>query len=385
MLGKYSDLVDYGKLDPVKKAAFKKFESTFENLERLRIRVMPVGESAAVLDFLDYDFMLGFNVEGLGTKNDISDKMYGELKQKAEIGKEMKVANVYHFIGQDTVAMSLNDLVSVGADPIVYGDFLTSGDSDWFDDMDRVDELLEGYKIAADLAGCAIPCGETPTLPDIVNPNTLVLEGASVGLIKPKERFCYGQRIVAGDRIYGLPATSPNANGISKLRRITDKLPNGYFTRMPNGRLLGLEMLTPTPIYVRAIIEMFDQTELHYVSAITGHAWEKVGRARFPFTYIIESLPEVPSVFQYLIEEVKRINPKLPKKKRFDVSDRENYFVWNMGTTTILIAPQSSGSKMRQIAEKYNIELQELGKVKKGPRQVLMPFSENGKQVVYTP
>lgn len=375
-LERYKDTVDYDKLDPVKQAALQKFVSTFSHPERLRIRVMPVGEAAAVLDFLDYDFMLGFNVEGLGTKNAVSDAMYRELREKADIGNQMKATQVYHSIGQDTVAMSLNDLVSVGADPIVYGDFLTSGSSNWFEDMERVNELLEGYKIAADMAGCAIACGETPTLPDIVNPETLVLEGASVGLIKPKERFTYGQRIAPGDVIYGLPSPGPCANGISKIRRMANRLPDGYFTKLPNGKLLGEEVLVPTPVYVRAVIEMFDTTDLHYVSPITGHAWEKVGRARFPFTYVIENLPTPPPVFEFLIES---------GREHFDVSDRENYFVWNMGTFMVLIAPASSGSKMRGVARRHGIELQELGYVREGSRQVLMPFSENGKQVVYTP
>lgn len=376
-LERYQNLVDYDKLDPVKQAALKKFMSTHSHPERLRIRVMPVGETAAVLDFLDYDFMIGFNVEGLGTKNAVSDSMYKELREKAEIGRQTDATQVYRFIGQDTVAMSLNDLVSVGADPIVYGDFLTSGNSDWFGDMKRVDELLEGYKIAADMAGCAIPCGETPTLPDIVHPETLVLEGASVGLIKPKERFTYGQRIVPGDVIYGLPSPGPCANGISKIRRMAARLPDGYFTKLSNGRLLGEAVLVPTPVYVRAIIEMFDETDLHYVSPITGHAWEKVGRARFPFTYVIENLPTPPHVFEFLIER--------GREHGFDVSNRENYFVWNMGTFMTLIAPSSSGSKMREVARRYGAELQELGYVREGPRQVLMPFSENGEQVIYTP
>ncbi|MCX6819130.1 MAG: AIR synthase related protein [Candidatus Aenigmarchaeota archaeon] len=371
---RYSDLVDYGKLDPVKKLAMEKFRSTLSNTERLRIRVMPVGETAAVLDFLDYDFMIAFNVEGLGTKNDIADQMYRELKEKARIAKEINAPGLYRFIGQDTATMSLMDLVSVGADPIVYGDFITAGNDNWFDDKERVDELLTGYRIAANVAGCAIPCGETPTLPDIVNPHTLVLEGASVGLIRPKERFSYGQKIKSGDVIYGLPTIGPNANGVSKIRRIANKLPERYFTKMPDGRTLGEAALVPTPVYVRPIIEMFDEAELHYVSPITGHAWEKVGRARFPFTYVIENPPVVPTVFQFLIEEVKRINPYLPEKERFNVSDEENYYVWNMGTSVALIAPANSKTKMRQIAKKYKTELQELGYVKEGEKQVLIPW-----------
>ena len=189
---------DYNRLDPVKRMAMHKFASTLSHPERMRIRVMPAGETAAVLDFIDYDFMLAFNVEGLGTKNLISDSMYEELKQKAEVGKKA-AAKVYRTIGQDAVAMSVNDLLGVGADPICYGDFLTTGNDLWFTDLYRVDELLEGYKIAADIVGCAIPLGETPALPGVVNPETLVLEGASVGLIQPKDRFITGQKVKVRD------------------------------------------------------------------------------------------------------------------------------------------------------------------------------------------
>ncbi len=366
---KYSDLVDYEKLDPVKKRAMVMFSSTLRHPERLRIRVMPVGESGVALDFLDYDFMIGFNVEGLGTKNDIADKMYAEMKRQEYPNPE----RVYKFIGQDTVAMSVMDLASSGADPFAYGDFLTAGSDEWFADLERNQALLEGYKIAADLGLFAIPCGETPALPDIVNPETLVLEGASIGLIKPKDRFSYGQKIREGDVIYGLPTNSPNANGISKVRKIAAKMPDGYFTRLPGGRTFGDAVLVPTPVYVRPLIEMFDRADLHYASPITGHAWEKVGRARQPFRYVIESLPEPPEVFRVLIEKGARHG--------FDVSDRENYYVWNMGTSIALVAPADSEDKMRKIAERYETKLQVLGHVDRGEREVVLAQ----KNVVYRP
>ena len=87
----YSRYVDYSVLDPVKQKALKLFESTFKNPEeRLRIKIAPVGEAAAVLDFLDYDFMLAFNVEGLGTKNRISDTLYESLKVKKDTPEQTK-------------------------------------------------------------------------------------------------------------------------------------------------------------------------------------------------------------------------------------------------------------------------------------------------------
>ncbi|MCX6816084.1 MAG: AIR synthase-related protein [Candidatus Aenigmarchaeota archaeon] len=365
----YRNFVDYDKLDPVKRLAMDMFASTLKHSERLRIRVMPTGESGVAFDFLDYDFMIGFNVEGLGTKNDIADKMYAELKEQNYPTPEV----VYWFIGQDTAAMSAMDLASCGADPFGYGDFLTAGSADWFNDPKRNEALLSGYKTAADLGLFAIPCGETPALPDIVNPNTLVLEGASIGLIKPKERLSYGQKIKDGDLIFGLPSNGVAANGISLARKIATNLPKGYFTELPSGATLGKALLVPTPIYVRSVIQMFDEADLHYASPITGHAWEKVGRAKRDFTYVIENLPEPPEVFKFLIEEGSR--------HKFDVSDRENYYVWNMGTSIALIAPADSADRMRAIAEQHGTELQILGHVEEGERKVVL----TQKNVKYTP
>ncbi|MBI2173275.1 MAG: hypothetical protein HYT73_03670 [Candidatus Aenigmarchaeota archaeon] len=360
MMERYSDTLDYAKLDPVKRQAMSTFEDTMRNPERLRIRVMPVGGTAAVFDFLDYDFMLGFNVEGLGTKNLIADGMYRDMKAQ----KYPEPERVYDFVGFDTVMMSAMDLVSMGADPFGYGDFLTAGSDDWFSDGKRNQALLNGFKAGAMEAGFAIPCGETPVLKGIVDPETLVLEGASVGLIRPKSRFIYGQDIQDGDNIYGLPSRGTCANGISKIRNIAAKLlPDGYFSRLPSGRRLGDAVLVPTPAYVRPLIEMID-AGVRQASPITGHGWEKVGRANREFTYVVDSLPNLLEVYDFLIEE--------GGKHGFDVSDGENYFVWNMGTSVTMVAPPSSESALEEIAARHGTQLQKLGHVEKGERKVVL-------------
>jgi phosphoribosylformylglycinamidine cyclo-ligase len=362
---KYSDLVNYEKLDPVKKKALKIFQSTFKNPERIGIKVAPIGETAAVLDFLEYDFMLAFNVEGLGTKNLIADKLWEEMKKKNTREERSQGGKYYRFLGQDAVAMSVMDLVAVGADPISYTDVIASGNSDWFSDPKRVDELLMGYALAANLAGCAIPQGETPTLPNIIYKETLDLTGSSIGIIKPKSRFIYGQKITDGDIIYGLPSGGICANGVSKARSIVEKLPEGYFTQLPNGKIVGEELLSPTPIYVRPIIEMFEaEVDLHYISPITGHGWRKIARARFPFSYIIEKIPEPPTIFSSLIAFGQRFG--------FDVTDFENYQVWNMGIFITLVAPKEDEEAIIKIADKHGIEVFKLGYVKKGDRSVVI-------------
>lgn len=368
---RYSDLVDYGRLDPVKREALKVFSSTFKNPERLRIKAAPAGETASVLDFLDYDFMLAFNIEGLGTKNLIADEMYRKSKRRGD--KEGKsAARYYRYLGQDTLAMSVTDLVAVGADPIAYVDAIASGDSRWFDDAERMKELLKGYKVAADKAGCVIPQGETPTLAGVVYPETLDLVGSSVGIIRPKNRFSIGQKIMVGDAIYGMASGGICANGVSKARAIAEKLKEGYFTELSNGKALGEELLKPTPVYVRPIIEMFEAgIDLHYISPITGHGWRKIARARFPFTYVIEDVPKPPLIFSSLIGWGKRLD--------VDVSDRENYQVWNMGVFITLTAPKRDEDKIIGICGKHKIRVFKLGHVEEGDRQVVI----KPKKIVY--
>ena len=368
---RYSDFVDYSRLDPVKREALRVFASTFKKPERLRVSVAPSGETAAVLDFLDYDFMLAFNVEGLGTKNLIADEMYHISKRKKG-GKDGGAERFYRYLGQDALAMSVTDLVAVGADPIAYADVIASGDSKWFDDAKRTRKLLEGYRVAAEKAGCAIPQGETPTLPGIVSPRTLELTGSSVGIIRPKERFTYGQKIAEGDIIYGMASGGICANGVSKARAIAEKLGEGYFTKLSDDQTIGETLLMPTPIHVRPIIEMFESgVNLHYISPITGHGWRKIARARFPYTYVVKKVPEPPLIFLSLINWGRKLG--------FEVSDEENYQVWNMGVFIALIATRRDGDKIFKICEKHRVGVYELGHVERGERQVVI----EPKKIVY--
>ncbi len=369
---RYSDHVDYSTLDPIKRRALELFAPTLANLSRLRIAVTGMGETAAVLDFLDYDFMLAFNVEDLGTKNLIADSMYHGLLSKVELAQMLDESRFYSNLGQDAVAMAVTDIAAVGADPIAYADILASGNSAWFRDEKRTEALLEGYRTAADLAGCAIPQGETPTLEGIVESGTLNLSGGAVGIIRPKSRYTYGQNLAPGDVIYGLPSHGICANGITKARKIAEQLPNGYFSKLEDGRTLGEALLEPTPILCRIVVQILEKgVDLHYISPITGHGWRKFSRARFPFRYVIEAVPEPPSVFQSLIEWGRELG--------FDMSDEENYQVWNMGIFLALMAPRECGDVIARVAERFGTQIHVLGRVEKGGKEVII----EPKKIIY--
>ena len=369
---RYSDHVDYSTLDPIKRKALEVFTPTLTNPARIRVAVTGMGETAAVLNFLDYDFMLAFNVEDLGTKNLIADSMYHELRSKAEVAAELDEARFYSNLGRDAVAMAVTDIVAVGADPIAYADILASGNSAWFKDERRTEALLAGYRIAADLAGCAIPQGETPTLQGIIEPCTLNLSGGALGIIRPKSRYTYGQNLTPGDIIYGLPSHGICANGITKARKIAERLPEGYFTKLEDGQTLGEALLEPTPILSRLVVQLYEVgVDLHYISPITGHGWRKISRARFPFRYMIEAVPEPPIVIQSLIQWGRECG--------FDVSDEENFQVWNMGIFLALMAPKEHGDAIARVAERFGTHIHVLGRVEKGEKEVVI----EPKKVIY--
>ena len=358
---KYSDYVDYSRLNPFKRLAIELFSSTFGNPEGLGIRVVEetLGEAAVAFDFLDYDFMLGFNVEGLGTKSLIAEEMYA----KTRIREEVDTSAYYRGLGQDNIAMSVNDLVSIGAAPFAYGDILSSGDSSYFDDEDRMEALLTSFREGADQAGVAIPLGETPTLKDILYPEVMDLAGASVGVIRPKGNLVVSSGVREGDTIYGLASSGIHSNGVTLARKIVEGLPDGYFTPLEGGTTIGEELLTPTTIYVKTVIGLLEAgVDVHYLSPITGHAWRKIMRPREPFTYVIEHVPEPPRVFKALMT--------MSEDQGAPVTQYEAYQTWNMGVGYVVLAPDECEEEIRRICGSEGVECTRLGHVERGVRRV---------------
>ena len=351
---KYHEFVDYTKLDPVKRAAVKKFTPHLDSINRIGMKIVPetLGESAVAIEIDGLDHYIAFNVEGLGTKNLIADSMYKDKRG----GK----LSYFEDLGKDTVAMSTNDLSSIGADPFVYGDIISTHNSDWFEESDKkAAALLEGFRKASEEIGIAIPCGETPSLKGIINSGTLDMAGASVGIIKPKKNLTIGQNLREGDIIFGLESSGVHSNGISLIRATAEKLPEGYFTKLPSGKILGEELLVPTTLYSRVLVDILNACEVHYMQPITGHGWKKIMRNRKAFAYVIENIPAVPEIFKFLQEKTQ-------------ISDEEAYYTWNMGVGYVLMAPKESASAINTVCKKYKIKVFEIGRVERGEKKVIL-------------
>lgn len=327
--------VNYDAMDPFKRMAQLAGRETASNIRRLNngeFQEVEVsrGESAYLIEAAKSYF--AHVEEGLGTKNLVADAMY-----------RLTGKSYYDHIAQDTVAMIVNDIITLGALPLSVAMHLAVGDSNWFDDEKRYRDLVEGWKNACNLARCVWGGGETPTLKGVVVPEAVVLSGSAMGLVKPKERLITAESIQHGDAIFLIESSGIHANGLTMARKIADKLPEGYLARLDDGRTYGETLLDPTPIYVGLVEDCLSRgVAIHYAVNITGHGWRKLMRATQSFAYIIEQLPRQLPIFGFLQEH----GP---------VDDTEAYGNFNMGAGFALYVSEADADAVLEVAASHNI------------------------------
>jgi len=265
------------------------------------------GESAYLIEAADH--FLAHVEEGLGTKNLVADAVY------AQSGRCF-----YAEIAIDTVATIVNDLITCGARPISVAMHAAVGDSGWFTDTVRMQQLVDGWAEGCHRAGAVWGGGETPTLKGIVNPATIVLAGSAIGKISPKAQRITGE-VHDGDAIIFLASTGVQTNGLSLCRLIAEQLPQGYATPIGHGdgRTYGEALLAASAIYVDFVVKCQQAgVKLNYVAHVTGHGWRKLMRLEEPFVYEITTPREIPALFQFMMEA----GP---------ITLREAYATFNMG------------------------------------------------------
>jgi phosphoribosylformylglycinamidine cyclo-ligase len=283
--------VDYDALDGFKRACQRAAASTVDALAAhgMREAAGARGDSAYLIETADA--YLAHVEEGLGTKNLIADAVY------ASTGRSF-----YKAIGVDTVATIVNDLVTCGAAPLVVAMHAAAGDGAYFADPVRAGDLAEGFAAGCRDAGAVWGGGETPALRGIVEPGALVLAGSAVGLVKPKALRIAGD-VREGDVIVALASAGVHTNGLTLCRTIAERLPQGYATRLDNGRTLGEALLDPSVIYARFVAACQRAgVPLRYAVHVTGHGWRKLMRLEEPYVYRMHALSEPPPVFRFLME-----------------------------------------------------------------------------------
>ena len=358
----YHKSVNYSQADPMKvlaqnegKATAKNMPDGFSEIEGTR------GESA-------YLFKMpsgygAFVQEGLGTKSLIAQAIY---KENGE--------SYFEAVAQDTVACIINDLVSVGARPVVLNAYWSSSSYEWLTDEKLAGDLIKGWRKACDEAEVALGGGETQSLSNVIEDGVLELAGSAFGYIDDEAKIIRGKNLQAGDAIVFIESSGVHANGISLIREIAKNLPEGYSTDIGDGRSLGEAVLAPTPLYSKLIQAVQSAgVPIHYASNITGHGWRKIMRSETSHGYEIKELAPKNVLFDFIA-----------KKSGNDI--RDMYGNYNMGAGYALYVPSESAKKTVEVAKAAGYEAWIAGKVTDGPKQVkIQPlditFSEESLEV----
>jgi phosphoribosylformylglycinamidine cyclo-ligase len=230
------------------------------------------------------------------------------------------------------------------------------GSSEWFGDDRRTGDLVNGWKRACELARCAWGGGETPTLTGVVEPHAVVLAGSAIGIIKPKSRLIRGN-IQQGDQIVLFESAGIHANGLTLARAIAERVPNGYRAALRDGRGYGEALLDPTHIYVGVIEDCLTRgVDIHYAVNITGHGWRKLMRAPEPFAYVVESIPMVPAVLEFM-------------QAQGNIDDVEAYGNLNMGAGFAIYVPETEVDAVLDVARAFPFKALRAGYVEKCDRK----------------
>ncbi len=293
----------------------------------------PIGHYAGVID-LGNGNALTLHTDGVGTKVLIAQ----ELRK-------------FDTIGIDCVAMTVNDLLCLGSEPVALLDYIAlEKEDDWL-----VSELAKGLQEGARLSSTAIVGGETAIMRDVIKGRSgggFDLVSMGVGLVKTS-KIVDGSSIEEGDTILGVSSSGLHSNGYTLARKVLRGIPLGERIRSL-GTTLGEALLTPTSIYVKPVLESLKRSEIHGIAHITGGAFSKLPRLLAKRRLLFDiSTPPTPPIFRLMMEEGR-------------ISSREMYRTFNMGVGMALVVPQATAKKTLRIIEASGFRAFRLGEMKRG-------------------
>ena len=224
------------------------------------------------------------------------------------VGTKLKLAfewNMHDTVGIDLVAMSVNDVLVQGAEPLFFLDYFACGKLD----VDTAAAVVGGIAKGCELSGCALIGGETAEMPDMYPPGEYDLAGFTVGAVE-KARLIDGSKVREGDVLIGLASSGPHSNGYSLIRKILARAgataDNGGLDLDVGGVKLADALMEPTRIYVKPVLELLARHDIHAMAHVTGGALvEKIIRVvPQPLGLEIDtSAWPLPPVFEWLQRE----------------------------------------------------------------------------------
>jgi phosphoribosylformylglycinamidine cyclo-ligase len=247
------------------------------------------------------------------------------------VGSKVLVANIlkkWDTVGIDCIAMNVNDLLAIGAEPIAFVDYLAVERTD----PGQAAQIAVGLQRGAEISNMTIVGGETASLPEIIR--GFDLAGTAIGVVD-KEKVVTGDKIKEGDLIVGAPSSGLHSNGYTLARKIIAQSRYTYFDRMPGSdATVGEELLEPTRIYME-VLELISECDVHGLAHITGSGLLKLHRLTH-LGFQIDNPLEPQPVFTFLQDVGK-------------VEEAEMYRTFNMGMGFAAVLPEGEAEKACRI------------------------------------
>lgn len=323
-------------------------EKGYESVERIKKHISKtdnlgtmssIGDFGGMFDLSKYEIkqpILVSGTDGVGTKLLIAQK-----------------ANIHNTIGIDLVAMCVNDVLAVGAQPLFFLDYIAIGKNE----PKVIEEIVEGISKGCVESGCVLIGGETAEMPDMYSNNHYDLAGYTTGVVD-KNSMLDKNNVQENDILIGLPSSGIHSNGYSLVRKVLfkdhDYKLNEHVESL--GCTLQEELLKPTKIYVKGVIDLLKYVKVSSIAHITGGGF-------------IENIPRaLPKGLAVVIQESKL--PRLPifdlLQEVGDIDHMEMYNIFNMGIGMVLCIHPQDKEETINILEKNHLSPIEIGKVIQG-------------------
>ena len=277
------------------------------------------------------------------------------------VGTKVKLAqlsDIHNTVGIDCVAMCVNDILCQGAKPLFFLDYIATGKLV----AKKMAGIVEGVANGCVDAGCALIGGETAEMPGIYKEEDYDIAGFCVGIVD-KHKIIDGKKTVKkGDVVLALASSGVHSNGFSLVRKIIFDVMNlnlnDYIEEL--GKTLKEELLTPTKIYVKPVLKVLEEVDVHGLCHITGGG-------------VFENVPRVLS--ENL--DARLYKDKMPKKEIFELLERwgnienkEMYGTFNMGVGMLLFVAKEDVKRVKSILRQMGEEAFEIGEIVEGTSQV---------------
>lgn len=324
-------------------------EAGYEVVRRIKQHVASTARPGSMGGIGSFGGM--FDLSSLGVKEPVL------VSGTDGVGTKLKIAfamDKHDTVGIDAVAMCVNDVLAQGAEPLIFLDYVAVGHNE----PAKIEAIVAGVAEGCRQAGCALVGGETAEMPGMYEGGEYDIAGFTTGVVE-KSRLIDGSKVSVGDVLVGIASTGVHSNGFSLVRKIVADSGLSFADSIPEfgGRALGEVLLTPTKIYVKQVLDVIHNCDVHGICHITGGGFdENIPRVLHEGQglEIREGSWEILPVFRML-------------EKWGGVPHREMFNIFNMGIGMVVVLDASEARKAISILESHGEKASVIGTVTDKP------------------